>query len=742
MLLDLHSGLKIGTAVDIGRIDELPASVEKLRHALSARLMGQPQAIEAVCQAFFSARLDLDLKAGPSMLLTFAGPPGVGKTYLAELLARHLSGDGKERAFLRLDMTAYSTHQAHEQLVGFNCVYSGSDRGVLTGFASDHPDGVILVDEIEKAHPNTQNLFLQILDAGHLHENRRHRKVDFSRTTLIFTTNLGRDLYDAPNRAGFWQDTEILKEALLDAIRKDVRRERQGRGLAPEMVSRMAKGEVVLFQHLDGPALFRIADLTVRDFARALKRSLGLKVELDDTRALLLMVMRFGAEGDARRLTSGLEGYLKSLWRRILECGEDFPVEKGIQGLRFEVDSNTGLPESLRREMERPWEVMVIDETGWRAFSDRSFRLHYASDRGQADEFLRQGGVDFVLLDLHLGETNDSPRREQGLAMLKWLRRHYADLPVLLFSELPERRGLSEAVLLQVASQGGARGILPKDSRAAQGEADEAFVWRLREFAEGLRHESLIRDCRRKLKTVAFDYEITLDAEQGWITVRLCRTQSLSRVASGDRSDPAWVDLPANRFDDIVGAEPVKERLREIVGWLQDPSRLRRMNLELPKGLLLTGPPGTGKTMLARALAGEADLPFFALSGGSVFSKWLGESEKRIHDLFERARRYAPAVIFIDEIDSLGRQRDHSPLEYRGTRNGTRPRPYPAQARRAHCPDFHSAAWAGDGLHGAVAPGRSEPDGKVGEGGDPGSLRWPGGRGIDPGTRQRYRRLR
>jgi len=110
-------------------------------------------------------------------------------------------------------------------------------------------------------------------------------------------------------------------------------------------------------------------------------------------------------------------------------------------------------------------------------------------------------------------------------------------------------------------------------------------------------------------------------------------------------------------FADVAGVEEAKDELKEIVGFLKDPQRFGRLGGRAPKGVLLVGPPGTGKTLLARAVAGEAGVPFFSISGSEFVEMFVGVGAARVRDLFEQARGKAPAIIFIDELDALGRAR-------------------------------------------------------------------------------------
>ena len=110
-------------------------------------------------------------------------------------------------------------------------------------------------------------------------------------------------------------------------------------------------------------------------------------------------------------------------------------------------------------------------------------------------------------------------------------------------------------------------------------------------------------------------------------------------------------------FKDVAGVEEAKEELQEIIGFLKDPQRFQKLGGRIPKGVLLVGAPGTGKTLLARAVAGEAGVPFFSISGSDFVEMFVGVGASRVRDLFEQGKKHAPCLIFIDEIDAVGRQR-------------------------------------------------------------------------------------
>jgi cell division protease FtsH len=125
--------------------------------------------------------------------------------------------------------------------------------------------------------------------------------------------------------------------------------------------------------------------------------------------------------------------------------------------------------------------------------------------------------------------------------------------------------------------------------------------------------------------------------------------KSKARMFTGDK--------PTVTFEDVAGVEEAKEELREIVEFLKEPEKFVALGARIPKGVLMIGPPGTGKTLMARAVAGEAGVPFFSISGSEFVEMFVGVGASRVRDLFEQAKRNSPCIVFIDEIDAVGRQR-------------------------------------------------------------------------------------
>jgi len=136
---------------------------------------------------------------------------------------------------------------------------------------------------------------------------------------------------------------------------------------------------------------------------------------------------------------------------------------------------------------------------------------------------------------------------------------------------------------------------------------------------------------------------------QGTNNQALSFGKSRARMFTGDQ--------PTVTFDDVAGVDEAKEELKEVVEFLKEPDKFISLGARIPKGVLLVGSPGTGKTLLAKAVSGEAGVPFFSISGSEFVEMFVGVGASRVRDLFDQAKRHSPCIVFVDEIDAVGRHR-------------------------------------------------------------------------------------
>jgi cell division protease FtsH len=143
-----------------------------------------------------------------------------------------------------------------------------------------------------------------------------------------------------------------------------------------------------------------------------------------------------------------------------------------------------------------------------------------------------------------------------------------------------------------------------------------------------------------------------------WFVMRQAQGSNNAAMSFGkSRARMFTGDQPSVTFNDVAGVEEAKEELQEVVEFLREPEKFITLGARIPKGVLLVGPPGTGKTLLAKAVSGEAGVPFFSISGSEFVEMFVGVGASRVRDLFDQAKRHSPCIVFVDEIDAVGRQR-------------------------------------------------------------------------------------
>lgn len=168
---------------------------------------------------------------------------------------------------------------------------------------------------------------------------------------------------------------------------------------------------------------------------------------------------------------------------------------------------------------------------------------------------------------------------------------------------------------------------------------------------EGVMGQGLLREILSSILPILLFFGI-------WMFLARKMSKGMGGILGAGKSDRLInVEKPDTKFDDVQGVEEAKDEVKEIVDFLKFPERYIELGAKIPKGLLLVGPPGTGKTLLAKAVAGEASVPFFSVSGSGFIEMFVGVGASRVRDLFEQAKKQAPSIIFIDEIDAIGKSR-------------------------------------------------------------------------------------
>ena len=201
-----------------------------------------------------------------------------------------------------------------------------------------------------------------------------------------------------------------------------------------------------------------------------------------------------------------------------------------------------------------------------------------------------------------------------------------------------------------------------RDSQAVQytGKAEDDTTLTARLESKGITVEADIPDSSGYLLSILLSYVVPIALM--WFLLRFLFTRMGSGGLMGNvgkTTAKEYVQKDTGiTFKDVAGEDEAKESLQEVVDFLHNPQRYAGIGAKLPKGALLVGPPGTGKTLLAKAVAGEAHVPFFSLTGSDFIELYVGVGASRVRDLFKEATKNAPCIIFIDEIDAIGRSRD------------------------------------------------------------------------------------
>lgn len=635
------------------KMAEIMNKVEKVRSVLSDTVFGQDHAVSTFVSGYFQSELSatiFDKRDKPRATFLFAGPPGVGKTFLSEQAAKALG-----LPFKRFDMSEYSDKEANIEFAGSDKVYKNGSEGNVTGFVNENPHCVLLFDEIEKAHLNVIYLFLQILDAGRLRDNYTDEEVSFTDAIIIFTTNAGKRMYEDESI----NLLTVSKKTIIKALGAE-KDPNTGSPLFPAAIcSRFATGNVVMFNRMEADFLLKISDKELQKQCKGIADRMGLKVQYD-ARVPYSILFAEGGKADARTIKAKsikfINDELYELFRLMKSSSNDCDVAKLKE---VNIDLNIAPNSNVLPLFENQEEVNILvlgSKLKNKACQSKldQVNVFMAETMDELKEVLNTTEVSFALCDVNykvrkkVKVLNCEDVDSEGMDFFDHLTK-FTNIPVYLLQECPSSFSQEE---LESLSQLGAKGIIDL-SWSTQ---------KLNDYIKQVVSNSHLRhslfELAKSNRIVSYGTSQMVNKQSDKAVISLYDFKLSTAVEAGDNEGVLDdISKPKVRFDDVIGAKDAKAELKYFINYLKDPSKFVKRGIKAPKGILLYGPPGTGKTLLAKAMAGESNVTFIKAEGNQFLKSLVGQGAEAVHQLFANARKYAPAILFIDEIDAIGKNR-------------------------------------------------------------------------------------
>ncbi|GGW54553.1 AAA family ATPase [Alishewanella tabrizica] len=601
-----------------GVLSEISNKNQRIAAFLKERVKGQSEALRQVMNADMWSHFKT--RGGLRQIFTFLGPSGVGKTHLAKQYVNALSEiEGTGYRFITFNMENFSDERAQMSLVGSGIQFNDAATGSLTYFVSIHPRSVILFDEIEKAHPYVIQLLLTLLDSGVMMDETTRQQVDFSQCIVIFTSNLGHSIFEAAKDIGALDIFDVLRQAKQPG--------RETSALSPELVNRLASGVAVRFKPLNTHSMLSIAKQHVAALDADDDGIFDYQLR-DDFAAMLLLTQL--PSPVVRAIGSKCAQLLTEAKQKVFTSSLTSSELDALRELRLEVE-----PSCFARPVGG--QLLAINLAQQELLSLKAglyeYQVESVESLHEEQRKLQKKKVEAVFLNTAgLDEAAVNTQR-------RLIQRYYPESIFIVIDSTPEHNALAEDIWLA---------LTPEQLLASINYIKLLLGvhWRL---------------MAAKNKQQAFSYQLQLKEIAG---SRVCFsitepqfTSQISVARAVEGVQGLMLERPDVRLSDVVGLQRAKIQLTRVLQWLKEPERLSSQNVGFPAGLLLTGPPGTGKTMLAKALAGEADLPFISLSVSELLSQYVNGSAIKIDEAFKQASDIAPCILFIDEIDSIAMKR-------------------------------------------------------------------------------------
>ena len=618
----------------------------RLYDSLRCHIIGQDEAIRLFCEGYFQSEVFKNVEKNrnkPGATFLFAGPPGVGKTYLASTAAELL-----DMPFLRIDMSEYSQTDSAKRLSGVPKTFAAPKPGTLTKFVKDNPSSIILLDEIEKACDDVIYLFLQVLDGGILTDEFLSESISFKDTILIFTTNVGKKLYENRDRMNL---SSLPRSVVMKEIENE--KDEYGDNMFPSAIcSRFASGNVIMFNHLGVNDLTTIVNSKFNENVELIKEGFNYDTSIDKHLASMLIYSQ-STNMDARNMSSQatllIKNELYEFGRHTVANSKKLNNLKKID-FKLKFDNDSDIAELFKNEgVSNILFVGSPDKIKDVPVSPLSNII--CGNKNNALDIISKNDIDFILIDI--GRTRNNEKylslddiKSDGVVAFDIISEKLPQMPIYIVHKYKisneNKTNFFERGVREFIEWNDNALLADKITEISEIVYMQKKVDELSSRGRILKYNSAQRfsDDGETAEIIFYDFKIAIASDS-----------DENRLLLSDE------ERPKEKFEDVIGAEDAKSELNYFVDYLKNPKKYMARSIKPPKGILLYGPPGTGKTMLARAMAGESDVTFFPATATGFMNKYVGESENNIKRLFATAKKFAPSIIFIDEIDAIGKER-------------------------------------------------------------------------------------
>lgn len=596
---------------------------QALNRELNKKIIGQVKAVNHLSNGYLSS--SLVSSDGPRLIYTFAGPSGVGKTYLGssfcELLNQH---EQSGYAFTEFNMEQYSHEKDAMKLFGTGVQYTDASLGTLTSKVRACPRHILLFDEIEKAYNTVIQTLLGMLDKGVAQDQTSQELINFKQCIVIFTSNLGQDVLAKNTQGHALNVFDVLRQTASPS---------SGTKLSFEFINRLAKGYSVLFSQLRANHYLHIAEQAVKQSARS-NHNVTFNWPM---RFSSFLVRALAPEISARQLGT----ILSKIKADILTKSADL-LDDHSETIEYAVKVNESSTQAEARQML----LFDNDRRLHNALNvlDTNVNIDHVATLESLPEQMKHQRPDALLIDSESVSQSQTSLSE----IVEKVREQNSSIPIFTYQLSQLEKALqTDNVCVDVL---------------------EHFSIQLDNIKQGFRelldkvnyYLTLEKTIQRMLsRNETLDYTLSVDKRDNKLVATFDNLQYKQIIQSKDIQESALFQqsLPSATLDDVIGLERAKMRLAEVIGWLKHPEKLSNFGIRIPTGFLYAGPPGTGKTLLAKAVAGECKLPFFSASAAELSSPHSSGTTENIKSVFAVARKYAPSILFVDEIDAIAGKR-------------------------------------------------------------------------------------